>query len=506
MHNVEEVKVQQETKFQLRRMLLINAGTNQRRPSGRITSIDPRGGAAVLGANGVGKTTTLRLLPLFFGHLPSKLVSKSEGQEAMLPFILPTDSSAIAYEYQRGGPDDIRLAVLRRSNDDPDIASYWLFPCAFRQDLFVDEQSKQFLTNEQFLSRVIDLGFQRIRLTIAQYRSVILNTHAASKDKALREHRHRFSFGPRSLDNLDRMVAAMLKKQVNFEDIIQVALSMVEQRMGRTEHGKLSYRQSKHQITQWIRNRQSFQEALNLVNPVEQQRQELDRFHALETAWRGLWWDVHVLQQHRHDAVAAARRNMNSLQAQREQERQLHHASIAVLTESHNDAVGLLRQKDRVRDDLQALADHFKDESASLWAEKLIDLPQLQSRHRQLKNQIDAAGTEVKQAEEHYRKLEAEATTSANAEIQMHQSDLMPLTQEAETKRKSIEAEESCALEEQEQEHQSKLEEMQVSLGALREQQGSLKALLSHPQPSQEALLAKADAEKLVRVLNHEQN
>jgi len=499
MHNIEEMKAQQETKFQLRRMLLINAGTNQRRPSGRITSIDPRGGAAVLGANGVGKTTTLRLLPLFFGHLPSKLVSKSEGQEAMLPFILPTDSSAIAYEYQRGGPDDIRLAVLRRSNDDPDVASYWLFPCAFRQDLFVDEQSKQFLTNEQFLNRVIDLGFQRIRLTIAQYRSVILNTQAASKDKALREHRHRFSFGPRSLDNLDRLVAAMLKEQVNFDDITHVALSMVEQRMGRTEHGKLSYRQSKQQITQWIRNRQSFQEALNLANTVEQQRQELDRFHGLETAWRGLWWDVHVLQQHRHDAVAAVQRNMNSLQAQRDQERQLHHASMAALTESHQKAVDVLRQKDSLRNELQDSADHFKAEGASQWAEKLIDLPHLQSEQRLLKAQIDAAGWEVKQAEGHYRNLKTEATTSANAQIQKHQSELMPLGREAEAKRTSIEDQERLALEDQEQEHRSKLEELQVLLGGLQEQQGELRAFVKHPQPSAESLQARVEADQRVR-------
>ena len=60
--------------YRLRRMVLINVGTNKNKPSGRITAVDPRGGAAVLGENGVGKTTTLRLLPLFFGHLHSAIV------------------------------------------------------------------------------------------------------------------------------------------------------------------------------------------------------------------------------------------------------------------------------------------------------------------------------------------------------------------------------------------------------------------------------------------------
>lgn len=88
-------------KYQLRRMVLVNVGTNMHVPSGRITAIDPRGGAAVLGDNGVGKTTTLRMLPLFFGHLPSQIASTSQGQEPMVGFVLPTDASAITFEYQR---------------------------------------------------------------------------------------------------------------------------------------------------------------------------------------------------------------------------------------------------------------------------------------------------------------------------------------------------------------------------------------------------------------------
>lgn len=65
--------------YQLRGMMLVNAGTNMHVPSGRITAIDPRGGAAVLGDNGVGKTTTLRILPLFFGHLPNQIVLAGQG-------------------------------------------------------------------------------------------------------------------------------------------------------------------------------------------------------------------------------------------------------------------------------------------------------------------------------------------------------------------------------------------------------------------------------------------
>lgn len=63
----------EDLKYQLCRMFLVNAGTNKSMPSNRFTMEDPRGGALVTGPNGVGKTMTLRLLPLFFGFPPNRL-------------------------------------------------------------------------------------------------------------------------------------------------------------------------------------------------------------------------------------------------------------------------------------------------------------------------------------------------------------------------------------------------------------------------------------------------
>src|ERR1035437_2997649 len=92
----------------LRKMFLINAKTSGKACSGRITELDPRGGAAITGSNGVGKTTTLQLLPLFFGHSPNQIAPVGENRESMLRFVLPHPECAIAYEYQRGDdPTDV---------------------------------------------------------------------------------------------------------------------------------------------------------------------------------------------------------------------------------------------------------------------------------------------------------------------------------------------------------------------------------------------------------------
>lgn len=58
---------------QLRRIIAINIrNPSDSNPSGRISELDPRGGVLAVGDNGVGKTTFLRLIPLFYGTTPSR--------------------------------------------------------------------------------------------------------------------------------------------------------------------------------------------------------------------------------------------------------------------------------------------------------------------------------------------------------------------------------------------------------------------------------------------------
>jgi hypothetical protein len=135
IYNKEEPLV-----YRVRRMYLVNAGTNKHKPSRRISDVDPRDGAAVVGPNGVGKTTTLRLAPLFYGRLPSQIIQAGHGQKSMPRFVLPTPESAIVFEYQRGRSEssDLRLAVLRARRDNPDAIEYRLYESGFNRDLFVD--------------------------------------------------------------------------------------------------------------------------------------------------------------------------------------------------------------------------------------------------------------------------------------------------------------------------------------------------------------------------------
>jgi signal recognition particle GTPase len=69
---------------QLRRIITINLrNPKDGLPSGRIAEMDPRGGVLAVGINGVGKTTFLRLLPLFYGATPTQIL-KGTGRTALI--------------------------------------------------------------------------------------------------------------------------------------------------------------------------------------------------------------------------------------------------------------------------------------------------------------------------------------------------------------------------------------------------------------------------------------
>jgi hypothetical protein len=488
---------EREHQYQLCRMVLVNAGTNQHAPSGRITAIDPRGGAAVLGDNGVGKTTTLRILPLFFGHLPSQIVSAGQGQEPMVRFILPTSASAIAFEYQRGSEneDDMRLAVIRRRADDADVPFYRLYRCGFRKELFVDEG--RFLDDEETQLKASSLGIQATgKLTTAEYRSVILRTPATSKDKErLRRHSLEWSFGPRALDNLDRLVAAMVKKHINFADIVQVAIGLVQQDLGHgSERAKLTFKQGKAPIERWIRNRDAVADAFKLAPKILELEENLREHRAAEAKFRVRRADVLAVKAARISeqtalsiaigALVASRAEAVAVQAQ-ERDNLLHNSKQA--SSAANEAKSKYEEQEK-------LALYYETERAKHWELQVQDLPSLHLTHQRLLKQVQALESEHTQVTTFYAEMKLEANTAASNRKLELEHEKQPHRDRLEQYLQQIGSAEVEAESLARQTHQEQRHELEASLEPLIEQCAVWKSRKTSPGASTEALQAKEDA------------
>ena len=68
---------------------------------GRTIRIDCRERTHIGGANGAGKTSTLSLIPAFFGEEPERIVSRNSGRLSFVDYYLPNQQSLLIFEYRR---------------------------------------------------------------------------------------------------------------------------------------------------------------------------------------------------------------------------------------------------------------------------------------------------------------------------------------------------------------------------------------------------------------------
>lgn len=242
---------------QLRRIIAINIrNPSDSNPSGRISELDPRGGVLAVGDNGVGKTTFLRLIPLFYGATPSQVL-KGSGKSSMIRHTLPDPSSAVAYEYERESDANLRTVVMY-AKDGEDIPDFRIVSAGFDETFFYNENN-MFVTRTEFAPRLHarNINVSPV-LQLNEYRSVILNERMSSKNAkqmALLARDH--SLGPRPLRNLNQIAAAMANEKISFRDLQNIVLERVAEDQA-TESKRQNVRELKQRredVTTWLDSR-----------------------------------------------------------------------------------------------------------------------------------------------------------------------------------------------------------------------------------------------------------
>lgn len=374
--------------FQLRRMVLVNAGTNKHVASGRITEVDPRGGAAVVGDNAVGKTFTLRLIPLFFGHPTRDLVALDKGQEGA-SFIFPSPTSAVCFEYQRENddPENLRLVVMRARADGSDAPEYRIFPCAFRKGLFVHEN--RFLGDEGTEAAARSLGIAPTKkMTTSEYRSVILRFGFSGQDaKKLHAYALAHSFSNKPLPNLDKLVATMVKRGIRFEELVAVAVGLIQDDLGlETQRGTLKMRQQRGELDRWMRNLDAARRAVALQPRVQALRDMLLEVSTSERQWRERRHDVSELIRLRTDERTKVDTDLKDAEQLREQAAKLEREDISNKEQLAQSAGHEAKSAKAAYEEARDRRDYFAREQAERWAQD-------QAREQPLRHELAGLDT-----------------------------------------------------------------------------------------------------------------
>jgi len=352
----------------LRRLVLINIGLPNGSTTKRISQIDPRGGAAVMGRNGVGKTTALRLIPLFYGLAPSGIVVRGDGQEDLLRFVLPSASSAIAFEYERddGEDESLRLAVISRSANG-DATDYRIFRCGFDPQLFVNETTFRTKLESEDWARAQGIDSTG-RLDNIDYRRVILRLPAETKEaQRIARLARDYSLARVPLPNLDRIVAAMTKERASFSDLQSVVVSIVQ---GDRRASRKVLRGDRQHVDRWLRDRDACEEALRKEPEAHQLREALVESRQLAAQLQSLKWRAQQCLAARQRELVGARDALEETQRQEREDTGTRGKEVDRLEAAVREAEGMVAKASRAVRDLDNEAMHFEDADAEGWEAK----------------------------------------------------------------------------------------------------------------------------------------
>jgi len=488
----------------LNRVLLINTRTSGKIPSGAINELNPQGGAAVTGENSVGKTTTQQIFALFLGSRPSHIVEAGSGNLPQLQFVLPTPQSAIVFEYQRGeGEDSTRCVAIRRASNG-DGADYRFFKGPFREEFFLSETAdgkRVFVDDVGFMEQARRHGVSPERiLSTPEYCSVILGAPTNTKrGVALRAMSTEYSYGKKRLQHLDRLVAAMVKERIDFRDFINVALSIVEESIGRKAEGQVrKLPQGKKQISLWLENVDACKNAIKQDSEVEKLRVQANTYEQHETQLRSYRADVQHLTAENGKRTKEANTKLGELKKTRDNAVAVENKELGVKESAANMALNERRAAEALFETENAAHQSFINLPIETVIENVNSLPSLRSELATLKSRIKTASGELTDIGAQYDALISQAQTDCQSEISDLNRSLPQILETCNIESKAIQGDKKKTLDDHDESASAIESQLEEAEGSARDAFTRAEMLTQVTQPSDKAMAALNQAnEKL---------
>ncbi|MDZ7915181.1 MAG: ATP-binding protein [Rhodococcus sp. (in: high G+C Gram-positive bacteria)] len=397
----------------------------------------------------------------------------------MLRFLLPHADSAIVFEYQRG-PDserDLRCAVLRRQGAS-DAPEYRILPCGFNAAFFLSESEQGQIcnTDEEMVNAMLAAGMRTSpKLAINDYKHVILGTNSVSQQAGkLRLLASEHSLAQRALPHLDRLIASVVKQEVNFNDFVRVAVTIVQDKLGAAGKGqdraRFTLRQSRSQIEQWISNRDACERALALDPEVQRMRQSIATHERLSDQLREDKKAVPPMLALARKQLERDESALAQLQERRNNQLARESARETELENNSKDAKGQAADRlqdvateEGVRKSLHL--DHILD-----WAADIESLPTLRSSLRETNELIALATSQAKNIAERFDRLLKDLNTEHEQHLRslgQQETDLQTLFSQETNQIADAASEQREALHPKQEDERKRLAAQREQLSAL---------------------------------------
>ncbi|WP_024873497.1 ATP-binding protein [Tolumonas lignilytica] len=468
------------------------------------------------GDNGVGKTTFLQLIPIFYGAQPGQTVRKVGSRQSFVEYYLPRDSSYIIYEYSRPtitGDSQTCMVVLRGAQNNSGRQVQYLFiDSAYDRSLFMLHQADGgwiSLSSSDLASRI--KRSNRIRsswLNPSQYKEVIQfnykSTTGADKDwlRNLNEYRNRFSLCAKSqnIEHIEKVVLGILGRAPSFDAFKDIIATIIQTDIGMTESGQAfsHLRLDHHHI-------HDLMESQKQLHQIEQNKEKADELAMLAQSWQTNHENLQAiaslsvqLLDHLNSQIEKTDRERLGSNAKHETTRLAYTDALRLFEKNK---ISLEQQTEAFKKQLNTLDDEHK----AYQQKNIIQLKQWVARLPQIELAIQETSTWLEKLQSgaegiqlKYQKLQHEKENEFNNRISERQADIQQQQQDFHIAKDRIIAQIKSERTQQESLFRQKETHANEQFSQFNNQLGQLTAQHDNPIPSQS--LADLDSKKRAEI------
>jgi len=381
-----------------------------------VVELDLDGHTNICGSNASGKTTLQRMIPVFYGEQPNRVVPKT--RDNFDKYYLPHQDSYIVYEYIK--PDNQRAQVVLTKRADG--VDYRFVDHAYEPNQYVHELGAQEGKNHSVKAfSYAEWGQQLRQLGIdsshkisatSEYRAIIQNDiqamRGSSKDRTkLRQLASRYALaaGPHKLRHLEKLVSAVHAKEGKMDTLKSMLVAILEEE----GHGRPENTFKQTEIRAWIQEMRQFMRLDDLQKQFKSVRELLEgQQDSLTQLWQlkpQLANDERAQKQIKADAEAALSQLKQALEtAEREFDTQRSELN-GKLSEARTELANVASHIEKIDDDFEA----YRDQDMDVLARDTERLPQLQSDLQEIQAQYtlltEQHSEAKKQLDEHEKRL-----------------------------------------------------------------------------------------------------
>lgn len=457
--------------FFLIRLILIDSYAR-----GKTVEIDLTGHTALTGENASGKTTLLRLLPLFFGEAPSRVIQSDDNNLKFARHYLPHTSSYVVFEYERRGQ---RVLSVIHADGQSDGANYRFINRPFSPELFRDMNG---LVQCQNLSRhLTKLGVDFTKpLSLALYRQILQN-------EAGREHRqlatmYAFTGSGGRLKHIERIITSILLRATTFFDLKKMIVSSIQENTD-----AFSMRTSKRELTHWIGEYEAHNAVMEkapIMEELEQQdqqrRQAIDEFAVLHARFQ-LMHDHYQALVVAGEAEEERLRNLRTQQMSDFNTRSLAlQTSVTAEQATINSATSTLSALDRRKQ-------QFEEDKADERAQTVDALPEMETRLKSQRTRLQELEDSSKSVVEVFDKMDAAARKDTDDDTRQLESHKSSLVQDFSTRQAAIYIRHAEHQRQVAGRHRTEMAGLNANAATLGAEVAKLEVEARNPQPDPEA-------------------